>query len=202
MRKRSKYKPKGVRVDAVTWVLAGIKPFKEVPTSINIRIKNHAAMDALRRGEATREDMDVLIGAFNMTEAYMKLRPDLGADWVNEIRQGQDALLMVAARGIESGRFVLKAQELVAMNLVMELHDAQLDQTNVREMELAMEIIDKEYKLHRMRSVKKVLNEQNKNRTSSQRAVAQSTGTTEGTNTAEGEASTKAEGTTARPEQD
>jgi len=186
MRKRSKYKPKGVRVDAVTWVLAGIKPFKEVPTSINIRIKNHAAMDALRRGEATREEMDVLIGAFNMTEAYMKLRPDLGADWVNEIRQGQDALLMVAARGIESGRFVLKAQELVAMNLVMELHDAQLDQTNVREMELAMEIIDKEYKLHRMRSVQKVLNE---NSVKPKSAVA--IPTAEGTEAAQGEASTE-----------
>lgn len=189
MRKRSKYKPKGVRVDAVTWVLAGIKPFKEVPTSINIRIKNHAAMDALRRGAATREDMDVLIGAFNMTEAYMKLRPDLGADWVNEIRAGQDALLMVAARGIESGRFVLKAQELVAMNLVMELHDAQLDQTNVREMELAMEIIDKEYKHHKMRSVQKVLNE---NSVSPKRAVAEqateSTGATQGETSTEGEA--------------
>lgn len=202
MRKRSKYKPKGVRVDAVTWVLAGIKPFKEVPTSINIRIKNHAAMDALRRGEATREDMDVLIGAFNMTEAYMKLRPDLGADWVNEIRQGQDALLMVAARGIESGRFVLKAQELVAMNLVMELHDAQLDQTNVREMELAMEIIDKEYKAHRMRSVQKVLNEQDKNRTSTKRAVAEGPRAAEGSNTTKGETSTQGEAAATKQEQD
>lgn len=202
MRKRSKYKPKGVRVDAVTWVLAGIKPFKEVPTSINIRIKNHAAMDALRRGEATRQDMDVLIGAFNMTEAYMKLRPDLGADWVNEIRQGQDALLMVAARGIDSGRFVLKAQELVAMNLVMELHDAQLDQTNVREMELAMEIIDKEYKAHRMRSVQKVLNEQDKNRASTQRAVAEGTRAAEGSNTTKGETSTQGEAATTKQEQD
>lgn len=202
MRKRSKYKPKGVRVDAVTWVLAGIKPFKEVPTSINIRIKNHAAMDALRRGEATREDMDVLIGAFNMTEAYMKLRPDLGADWVNEIRQGQDALLMVAARGIESGRFVLKAQELVAMNLVMELHDAQLDQTNVREMELAMEIIDKEYKAHRMRSVQKVLNEQDKNRASTKRAVAEGSRAAEGSNTTKGETSTQGEAAATKQEQD
>lgn len=202
MRKRSRYKPKGVRVDAVTWVLAGIKPFKEVPTSINIRIKNHAAMDALRRGEATREDMDVLIGAFNMTEAYMKLRPDLGADWVNEIRQGQDALLMVAARGIESGRFVLKAQELVAMNLVMELHDAQLDQTNVREMELAMEIIDKEYKAHRMRSVQKVLNEQDKNRASTKRAVAEGTRAAEASNTTKGETSTQGEAATTKQEQD
>ena len=197
MRKRSKYKPKGVRVDAVTWVLAGIKPFKEVPTSINIRIKNHAAMDALRRGEATRQDMDVLIGAFNMTEAYMKLRPDLGADWVNEIRQGQDALLMVAARGIDSGRFVLKAQELVAMNLVMELHDAQLDQTNVREMELAMEIIDKEYKAHRMRSVQKVLNE---NSVKPKSAVAVQPA--EGTGATQGETSTEGEATATQQEQD
>lgn len=196
MRKRSKYKPKGVRLDAVTWVLAGIKPFKEVPTSINIRIKNHAAMDALRRGEATREDMDVLIGAFNMTEAYTILRPDLGADWVKEIKAGQDALLMVAARGIESGRFVLKAQELVAMNLVMELHDAQLDQTNVREMELAMEIIDKEYKHHKMRSVQKVLNE---NSAKPKSAVAVQA---EGTSTTEGKASAKDTAATAQQEQD
>lgn len=173
MRKRSKYKPKGVRMDAVTWVLAGIKPFKDVPTSINIRIRNHAAMDALRRGEATREDMDLLIAAFNMTEAYIRLRPDLGADWVTEIRQGQDALLMVAARGIESGRFILKAQELVAMNLVMELHDAQLDQTNVRDMELAMDIVMNEYKHRKMRSVKEVANE---NSVSTKRPVAKTTG--------------------------
>lgn len=159
-------------------------------------------MDALRRGEATREDMDVLIGAFNMTEAYMKLRPDLGADWVNEIRQGQDALLMVAARGIESGRFVLKAQELVAMNLVMELHDAQLDQTNVREMELAMEIIDKEYKAHRMRSVQKVLNEQDKNRASTKRAVAEGSRAAEGSNTTKGETSTQGEAAATKQEQD
>ena len=172
MRKRSKYKPKGVRVDALTWVLAGVKPFKDVPSSINIRIKNHAAMDALRRGEATREDMDTLIGAFNMTEAYMKLRPDLGADWADEIKQGQDALLCVAARGFDSGRFILKAQELVAMNLVMEIHDAQLDNTNVREMELAMELIDKEYRLQKMRSVKDKLHEQNKNSAGTKRSMA------------------------------
>ncbi len=40
------------------------------------------------------------------------------------------------------------------MNLVMELHDVQLDNTTVRDMELAMEVIDKEYKLRKMRAVK------------------------------------------------
>ena len=156
MRKRSKYKPKGQLPDPVTWVLAGIKQFKTVPKSIDIRIKNHDAMDALRKGEAGKPEIDILIGAFNMAEAYMKLRPDLGADWADEIRAGQDALHDVAKRGVDSGRFVLKASELTAMNLVMELHDVQLDNTTVRDMELAMEIVEKEYRHRKMRPIKEV----------------------------------------------
>jgi hypothetical protein len=154
MRKRSKYKPKGVRLDVMTWVQAGLKPFREISIGTDIRIKNHAAMDALRRGDATRDDIDVLIGAFNMTEAYTIINPEYGADWLEEIRAGQDALLEVARRGVKNhNRFILKAQELVAMNLVMEIHDAQLDKTNVREMELAMEAIDKIYKLRKARPI-------------------------------------------------
>jgi len=153
VRKRSKYKPKGIRTDAVNWVLAGLKPFASVDVSTNLRIKNHDAMDTLRRGDATRADIDVLIGAFNMAEAYMRLRPELGADWAEEIQAGLDALHAVGKRGVESGRFILKASELVAMNLVMEIHDAQLDNTTVKDMELAMDIVSAEYRAKRMRPI-------------------------------------------------
>lgn len=153
MRKKSKYKPKGVRVDAVTWVLAGLKPFSSVSISTDLRIKNHDAMDILRRGDATKAEIDVLIGAFNMCEAYMRLRPELGADWADEIRAGLDALHAVGKRGIQSGRFILKAEELKAMNLVMEIHDAQLDNTTVNDMEKAMDIVTHEYRAKRMRPI-------------------------------------------------
>lgn len=166
---KKKYKPKKNLIDPVTWVLAGIKPFKDVPSSVDIRIRNHDAMDTLRRGEATRADIDVLIGAFNMVEAYTKLRPELGADWFKEIGEGQNALLMVARRGVASGRFILKASELVAMNLLMEIHDTQLDQTTVRDMELAMDIVDKEFRARRMRAVQEVVHEDS---AGTQRAVA------------------------------
>lgn len=153
MRKKSKYKPKGIRVDTVNWVLSGIKAFNSVPYSTTLRIRNHAAMDVLRKGDATRADIDVLIGSFNMCEAYMRLRPELGADWADEIKAGLDALHAVGKRGVESGRFILKAQELVAMNLVMEIHDAQLDNTTVNDMEKAMEIVNAEYRARRMRPI-------------------------------------------------
>ena len=153
MRKKSKYKPKGVRPDAVSWVLSGLKSFSSVPYSTTLRIRNHAAMDTLRRGDATRADIDVLIGAFNMAEAYMRLRPELGADWADEIKAGLDALHAVGKRGVSNGRFILKADELVAMNLVMEIHDAQLDNTTVNDMEKAMDIVTQEYRAKRMRPI-------------------------------------------------
>jgi len=153
MKKRSKYRPKGVRVDSVSWVLMGLKPFSSVDVSTDLRIKNHAAMDTLRKGDATRADIDMLIGVFNITEAYMRLRPELGADWAEEIQAGQDALHAVGQRGAKSGRFVLKANELTAMNLVMEIHDAQLDNTTVKDMEKALDIVQQEYRARRMRPI-------------------------------------------------
>jgi hypothetical protein len=111
-------------------------------------------MDTIRRGDATKEDIDVLIGAFNMCEAYARLRPELGADWQEEIEAGQDALFELGSRGIASGRFILKAEELKALNLVLEIHDAQLDQTTVRDMELAMDIVAEQHKSKKLRRIK------------------------------------------------
>lgn len=154
MRKKSKYKPKGVRTDNMTWVMSSIKPFKEISAGTDLRIKNHDAMDKLRRGVADKADMDVLIGAANMCEGYMRLRDEFGKDWSTEIRAGQDALLAVARRGVDSNRFVCKAPELVAINLILEIHDAQLDQSTVQDMEKALEIVEKDQKHGKARSVK------------------------------------------------
>jgi len=153
VKKKSKYKPKGVRVNALSWVLDGLKPFASLDASTTLRIKNHAAMDTLRRGDATKADIDVLIGTFNMAEAYMRLRPELGADWADEIQAGLDALHDVGKRGLASGRFILKASELTAMNLVMEIHNAQLDNTTVNDMEKAMDIVSAEYRAKKMRPI-------------------------------------------------
>jgi hypothetical protein len=154
VRKKSKYKPKGVRTDNMTWVMSSIKPFREISAGTDLRIKNHDAMDKLRRGVADKADMDVLIGAANMCEGYMRLRAELGKDWSTEIRAGQDALLAVARRGLDSNRFVCKAPELVAINLVLEIHDAQLDQSTVQDMEKALEIVEKDQRHGKARSVK------------------------------------------------
>lgn len=154
MRKKSKYKPRGVRTDNISWVMSSIKPLTSLSAGTDLRIKTHDAMDKLRRGVANKDDMDVLIGALNMCEGYMRLRAELGRDWSVEIRAGQDALLAVARRGVDTNKFICKAPELVAINLVLEIHDAQLEQTTVQDLERALDIVEKDQRHGKARSVR------------------------------------------------
>jgi len=152
-RKKSKYKPKGVRLDATTWVINGFRNISQTGDAVlHLKIKNHESLEYLRKGEATRMDIDAIISAFNMAEALARMQ--IGDDYAAEIRAGQDALLDAAKRGVNrDDRFVLKAAELSAINLVMEIHDAQLEITTIGELEKAMDIVTKEIRMRRARPV-------------------------------------------------
>jgi hypothetical protein len=150
---RKKYKPKGVRLDAVQWVINGFRNISETGDAVlHLKIKNHESLECLRKGEATRMDIDAIISAFNMAEALARMQ--IGDDYAAEIKAGQDALLAVAKRGVNrDDRFVLKAEELSAINLVLEIHDAQLEITPIGELEKAMDIVMKEIKMRKARPV-------------------------------------------------
>lgn len=155
MRKRSKYRPKAQLTDPLTWVLAGLRPVLTATEVMdNVRIKNHLAMRCIVEGTATRKDMDVLIEAFNITEALARVDPALGRDWAEEIKAGQDALLAMGKRGISLGdRFVFTGAELNAANTVMELHDAQLERCTVAQMEKAIGEVVKDIKNKKARAI-------------------------------------------------
>ena len=146
---RKKYRPKPVRTDTISYVLSGIRPFAQVSYGTTLRIKNHDALDKLRRGEADKETIDILIGTYNVAEGLV--RQNIGDEYREELRAGQDALLAVARRG---GNFILKSEELNALNLAMEIHDAQLDVCTVIELERAIDIVQEDITHKRARSVK------------------------------------------------
>lgn len=141
-------------MDTVAYVMSGLKRFDEVDVAINVRLKNHLAMEALRLGRATKDEVDVLIGTFNMVEGLCRLNDKFGQDWSKEIREGQDALLAMSRRGLETGEFVCRVDELAAMNLVMQIHDAQLDSATVKDVELAVDIVNDDFRNKRMRVIK------------------------------------------------
>jgi hypothetical protein len=140
MRKRSKYKPKGVRLDNLAYLLKGFEPLSKQPDAVVLDTKNHSALAELAQGRGTKHHVDVVIAALNMTEALYLVRAELGADWSAEIKAGQDALFEMAKRGNETGRFIFKGPELTAVNLAMSIHDEQLKACTVAELEKALEI--------------------------------------------------------------
>jgi len=139
MKKRSKYRPKGLIMDTMLFVSSGLKRVGSISAGTTLKIKNHAALESVRCGQGAREDVDILITAFNITEALAMMR--IGDDWKVEIRAAQDALLAMGRRGVETGKFILRGPELTIFNLAMELHDAQLDACTVSELEKAIDIV-------------------------------------------------------------
>jgi hypothetical protein len=151
MRKRSKYRPRGVIYDTMLHVTSGMKVVGAISAGTTLKIKNHAALEQVRQGLGTREDIDVLICAFNITEALALMR--IGDDWKDEIRAAQDTLLAVGRRGVETGKFILRGPELTSFNLAMEVHDAQLDACTVSELERAIEFVEKVVKNKQARAI-------------------------------------------------
>jgi hypothetical protein len=118
---------------------------------VELKIKNHLAMTTLTRGEATRSDIDTLIASVNIVEALYRL--GFGKEYADVVRDGLDALRDVGRRGVESGRFILKSTEMNALNLVMELHDAQMDLITIKDMDKAVELVKEEFRQRKMRPI-------------------------------------------------
>jgi hypothetical protein len=100
MKKRSKYRPKGVLINPLAYVLESLKPVKDHDSFlIDLKIKNHAAMEVLTKGRAMRADMDILVNMVNVVEALYRL--GFGEDYGDVVQQGLDALHEVGKRDRE-----------------------------------------------------------------------------------------------------
>lgn len=143
MKKRSRYRPRPVLQNPLEFVLSGLKPVRDLPgVYLEVQIKNRQALEQLRKGDAAKQDIDMLIGAFNITEALAIL--GLGEDWLQEINEAQTALWELARKGVERNmRFVMTAKQWEALKLVMDLHEEQLAQATVYDIEKAHDFVRK-----------------------------------------------------------
>jgi hypothetical protein len=141
MRKRSKYRPKAKLVNPVAYVIESLKPvaFHE-SYLIDLKIKNSEAMVALLRGNATQDDLDLLVAMSNVTEALYQL--GFGEDYKDVAIDGREAILRIVYRAVEHKRFTPTGPEIQALNQLMELHDAQMEVITIKDMERALQFID------------------------------------------------------------
>lgn len=152
MRKRSKYRPRQILLNPLGYVLEGMTPVSQHEQYlVELKIKNHLAMSTLTKGLATRGDIDTLIATVNIVEALYRL--GFGREYADVVKDGLDALRDVGRRGVESGRFILKSSEMNALNLVMELHDAQMDIITIKDMDKAVALVKEEFRQRKMRPI-------------------------------------------------
>ena len=150
MRKRSSYRPRDKLVNPVAYVVEGLRPVKEHDSYlIDLKIKNHGAMSNLTRGLADKEDVNTLINMVNVVEALYRL--GFGREYGDVVKDGLDALHDMGKRGVQTGRFILKAQEMSHLNLIMELNDAQMDLINIKDMEKAIDLVNKDFNQRKTR---------------------------------------------------
>ena len=136
MRKRSTYRPRPVILDTLNWVKSGFKPLVSITDeNVKLRLKNRMALDAVIHGEGTPYDLDVLINVSNMTTALARKH---GADWREEIRMAADAIEAMQRRYTRWKKIWAAPGELDAINLMFRIHEAQLDEARINDLEKAI----------------------------------------------------------------
>ena len=145
MRKKSKYKPRPVLLNPMGYVIESMTPVSQHESFlIDVKIKTHMALMNMTQGKAVREDVDTLIEAVNVVEALHRM--GFGTEYGDEMRNGLDALHSVGVRGAQSGRFILRSQEMKALNAIIDLHDAQLEVITLKDMERAYKLVLEEFR--------------------------------------------------------
>lgn len=143
MRKRSKYRPRPVLQNPLDFVLSGMKPLSQLKDQfLMMQIKHREALEQVRTGNATKDDIDRLIAMANMSESLAI--HGKGRDWLKEINESQHHLHALAERGAQRGmKFVMKAVEWEALKLITDLHEVQLENSTVYDIERAYDYVEK-----------------------------------------------------------
>ena len=143
MRKKSKYKPKGVRLDTMNWVVTGMtKVSAKESAYVTMHLKNMSALDSLAKGTANKKEIDIVIGVINVAEALCEL--GVGSEYHQIVLSASSALYDVCKRSFEiNDRFICRGSELSAIKLGYEVHDAQMEATTIGMLDKALDVIDK-----------------------------------------------------------
>lgn len=153
MRKRSKYRPRPVLQNPLDFVLSGMQPLSRLKDQfLMMQIKHREALEQVRTGNATKDDIDRLIAMANMSESLAI--HGKGRDWLKEINESQHHLHALAERGAQRGmKFVMKAAEWEALKLITDLHEVQLENSTVYDIEQAYDYVEKTIRAGKVRKI-------------------------------------------------
>lgn len=144
-KRNKKYKPRQVIQNPMQYLCGGYKKIDH-ERKRTLKAKNSIAMERITKGNGTREDFDMLVGASNMSLVLCEIHDH---DNVREyLLKSDDALLNLGRRYLKIGKFVLKGDEMQAINHMLEIHDEQLNVMRVVDVERGYAEIQRRLRHH------------------------------------------------------
>ena len=154
MRKRSKYKPKPVRLNTMVYVTESIEPIaSRTSFYTTLNLKNMSALDSLGKGTATKLEADVVIEALNVCEAYCMM--NVGREYRQDVLNALSALQDVCVRSLTlEGKFICQDNEFELIQAGFDVHAAQLEVATVGSLEAAIKLVFSTLKAKRAKVIK------------------------------------------------
>ena len=129
--------------DNMAFILSGMARFTSLKDeALSIMLKHRLALEQLRTGRATKQDIDSLMSIVNLAEALAE--HDRGAEYLPDIHAAQAQLKLLAERGAQRNmRFTMNAEQWAALKHVLDIHEAQLEAATVYDIERSYDLVMK-----------------------------------------------------------
>ena len=137
---RKAYRPKPVRLDTIDLAIESTRLLAAHDQYlIDLKIKNHAALEKLVRGQADKRDLTTLMTMLNATEAMLRLGK--GREYAEVVATAEIEFKKICEVWLRQKKAVLQYQQIRTMQELIELHDQQLEISTVADMEKAIKLI-------------------------------------------------------------
>lgn len=130
---RKKYRPRLVASNPIEYVLSGLRNVTPQEMT-SVGIINHGALVALVTEAGNKDEWGYLNGAVNL--ALVLAEKGFGYEFWGELREAQLALANVGRRWLKWQKWQITELEERILGRALEIHDAQLALTVVKDIEL------------------------------------------------------------------
>lgn len=146
-KKRMKYPPRCARTDTIEMVKEGLSPLHTAENGqwiVQVRLRNHSAVTEFVQGRGTTGSAEYIVHMYNMTRGLVLI--GYGVEHTSVVLEAANVIQAIVERKKNKDTFILYASEILTLNKLLELHDAQLDAATIKDLELAYKRVTNEFR--------------------------------------------------------
>ena len=137
---RKKYRQKRNLQNPIDYVLKGVKPASQ-DAQTKLRVGYHLSMAALCKGEGDTHDWQNVSDAMNVAMVLCEM--GYGEDYLPDLSTAMQSMLAMRDRYKQGMSLLFRGEEMQAVNLGLDLHDAQVEEVPLAAFERALAEVER-----------------------------------------------------------